>query len=159
MIFIGGLIALAVNSIVIMLYLAKVPCFGALSIAGVVIGAVMTLSGHSWVTLVTGAVYGVLGDAVAQIGRYRRPVLNAAAYSVFQLWAVGIIVPIIINTEKYLREVATTMNNPAYAEAMRELFSPVVLFSWTPINVIVCFLCGLVGMRVLRRHFVPAGVV
>jgi len=46
MIMVGGIISTLINGIVIMLYLAKVPQFGSLTILGLITGLGMMFTGH-----------------------------------------------------------------------------------------------------------------
>ena len=48
MIIVGALIGVVCNGVVVMLYIAKTPYFGALTITGTIVGFLMMATGHTW---------------------------------------------------------------------------------------------------------------
>ncbi|MDO5098313.1 MAG: MptD family putative ECF transporter S component [Corynebacterium sp.] len=159
MMFVGGVIGILINSMVIMLYLAKVPCFGAFTILGAVLGLGMVVTGHVWFTVIVSIILGVIADSIAYAGKYRKAVLNSLGFAVFNLWTLAPLAPIFYNADEYFRYVAESMDSVDYAETMRNLFTPTVIIVWTCIAFVITFLAGLMGMRVLAKHFSRAGVV
>ena len=71
MIMVGGIISTLINGIVIMLYLAKVPQFGSLTILGLITGLGMMLTGHVWYVVPTAIITGLIGDAITRSGNYQ----------------------------------------------------------------------------------------
>ncbi|GAA1470964.1 MptD family putative ECF transporter S component [Corynebacterium felinum] len=159
MMLVGWVIGITINGIVVMLYIAKVPHVGAFTILGALVGLGMTLTGHVWYTMLLSTPIGLVADLVARTGSYRRPLANAAAYGVFNQWFIVPLLPILYNADEYFQYVAESMNSVDYAEKMRALFSPTLIFSWTIVVFIVSFITAMLGMKMLRTHFERAGVV
>lgn len=159
MIMVGSLISSLISGIVVMLYMAKTPYFGVLTIMGAVIGLGMVLSGHVWYTLITAIITGLIGDTIANSQKYQGRITNPLAYAIFQLWSITPALPIIFNADDYLADVASQMKSPEYAEGMRQLFTTNTIVILAVVTFVVCFGSGMFGMRMLKKHFSRAGVV
>ncbi len=149
-----------VNGIVMMLLLAKVPKFGALSIAGVIQGLLSFLVGAFW-TVGTGLIVGALLADFLIIGK--REITTGkmiAAYSVFSgIFTFGAIAPMNILRDAFMQ---TTLRNGLSQEYVDGLIN---MTQWPMLTVIIIagFIGGLVGgfigLKVLKKHFVKAGLV
>ncbi|MBR4356419.1 MAG: MptD family putative ECF transporter S component [Butyrivibrio sp.] len=149
-----------VNGIVMMLLLAKVPKFGALSIAGVIQGLLSFLVGAFW-TVGTGLIVGALLADFLIIGK--REITTGkmiAAYSVFSgILTFGAIAPMNILRDAFMQ---TTLRNGLSQEYVDGLIN---MTQWPMLTVIIIagFIGGLVGgfigLKVLKKHFVKAGLV
>ena len=139
MIMVGGIISTLINGIVIMLYLAKVPQFGSLTILGLITG--------------------LIGDTIARSGNYQGKLTNPLAYAVFQLWSMALVAPIFINSDDYFADIEAQMKSAEYADTMRHIFTPTMILIWGVATFIVCLIAGFIGMRTLKKHFTRAGIV
>jgi energy-coupling factor transport system substrate-specific component len=149
-----------VNGIVMMLLLAKVPKFGVLSIAGVIQGLLSFLVGAFW-TVGTGLIVGALIADFLIIGK--REITTGkmiAAYSVFSgIFTFGAIAPMNILRDAFMQ---TTLRNGLSQEYVDGLIN---MTQWPMLTVIIIagFIGGLVGsfigLKVLKKHFVKAGLV
>ncbi len=149
-----------VNGIVMMLLLAKVPKFGALSIAGVIQGLLSFLVGAFW-TVGTGLIVGALLADFLIIGK--REITTGkmiAAYSVFSgIFTFGAIAPMNILRDAFMQ---TTLRNGLSQEYVDGLIN---MTQWPMLTVIIIagFIGGLVGgfigLKVLKKHFIKAGLV
>ena len=148
MIMVGGIISTLINGIVIMLYLAKVPQFGSLTILGLITGLGMMLTGHVWYVVPT-----------ARSGNYQGKLTNPLAYAVFQLWSMALVAPIFINSDDYFADIEAQMKSAEYADTMRHVFTPTMILIWGVATFIVCLIAGFIGMRTLKKHFTRAGIV
>jgi energy-coupling factor transport system substrate-specific component len=52
-----------------MLFLTKVKCFGMVTIMGTICGGLMLLTGHTFIPLITGVVFGLLADLIFMAGK------------------------------------------------------------------------------------------
>lgn len=149
-----------VNGIVMMLLLAKVPKFGALSIAGVIQGLLSFLVGAFW-TVGTGLIVGALVADFFIIGKKEITTKKMiAAYSVFSgIFTFGAIAPMNILRDAFMQ---TTLKNGLSQEYVDGLIR---MTQWPMLTIIVIagfvggFLGGLLGLKVLKKHFVKAGLV
>lgn len=159
MMFVGWFFGVLINGTVVMLYLAKVPHLGAMTIMGAVLGIGMVLTGHYWLTLIGAVFLGFIADLVANSGKYTRPLTNSIAYGVFNLWYIFPLAPIFINADAYFAGIAQSMNSTEYADKMRTLFTPPVIAGWAVVALALSIAAGMIGMRLLHKHFQRAGVV
>ena len=74
---------------VYLLLIAKVPKHGPLAILGVVIGAILFVTGMYWGWALASAVLGILADIIAGVGRFRAKPLNLIAFVVYSLSPMG----------------------------------------------------------------------
>ena len=152
--FVGGVVSLLLNGSVVMLMLVRSRMFGTLTIMGGVVGVLMVLTGHAWVTLPVAVVLGFLADLIARGGGYVSAPRNIAAYVLFSLWGIAPLSPIFFAPDPYFADIAASMG----PDAMRALFSPAVIVGWSVIMSFVACGGGLIGRFLLRKHFAKAGV-
>ncbi len=157
MMFVGHGVAFVANGVVISLFLARVPRFGALTLMGVIVSLLMVTTGHYWFTPFIGVAVALLGDAVARSGSYRAPVPISLGYAVFSMWYIGPLLPIFFDTAGY-REYLETSMSVDYANSFMDLVTPTVIVVWMVIAFGLSFVGGLLGQRVLGRHFRRAGL-
>ena len=105
MMFVGPLISILLTGPVIMLFLPKVRTWGAFTIMGFLVGALMVVGGHVWYCIITATLCAAVGDWVARTGHYRNRVRNMVAYAVFSLWTVTPFFPIFYDTEHYFEHI------------------------------------------------------
>ena len=155
--FVGGVVSLVLNGPVVMLMMVRSRMFGTLTIMGGIVGLLMVLTGHAWVTVLVTLVLGLLGDLIARGGGYVSAPRNIAAYMLFSLWGIAPLSPIFFAPDPYFADIAASMGQD-YADGMRALFSPAVISVWVVVTMIVACLGGLIGRFLLRKHFAKAGV-
>lgn len=158
MIFIGGILGVVVEAIICMLYVARTRAFGAYTILGLIIGLLMTATGHAWVTPLVATVLGFVADVITRAGGYVRTATNATGFAVFSLWAISPILPVIWASDAYFAHMRESMGDE-YTSDLQSLISPMFLLGWMLIIALIAYASALVGMRVLRKHFQRAGVV
>jgi len=148
------------NGIVMMLLLAKVPKRGAMSIAGIIQGLLTFLVGAFW-TVGTGLIVGGLLADFLIIGSKKISTKKMiAAYSVFSgIFTFGAISPMKIFRDAFME---LTLKNGISQEYVDGLIK---MTEWPMLTIIIVtgFVCGLIGgligLKVLKKHFVKAGLV
>ncbi len=148
------------NGIVMMLLLAKVPKCGALSIAGVIQGLLTFLVGAFW-TVGTGLIVGaLLADFLIIRGKEISTKKMIAAYSVFSgIFTFGAISPMNIFRDAFMD---LTLRNGVSQEYVDGLIR---MTEWPMLTIIIIagfaggFIGALIGLKVLKKHFVKAGLV
>ncbi len=158
MMFIGFSLSMIANGIVITLYIAKTQRLGALALTGLIVGILMTLTGHAWFTLLFCVVFGFFGDLIAKSGNFTHPIKNALAYATFHLWMIGPWIPLFYAADSYFQRMETQMG-AEYAAQTRALFTPTVLIIFFIFSFLLNFGAGLFGNKILTKHFKRAGVV
>ena len=157
MMFASWILGLAVCAVICMLYVSRTRAFGAYTILGLVIGILMLVTGHAWVTPLVSTGLGLLADAITRSGGYTRTSTNALGFAVFSEWIVAPLLPVVWSTEEYLADMSQSMGQD-FAQDFGALVTLPFLLVWAAAIVIIAYGCALLGMRVLRRHFQRAGV-
>lgn len=142
---------------VLLVYLSKVRRFGALALIGTLMGLIMVASGHYWVTVLLAVGFGLLADLVAGQGRGRVGLRGALACGVFTLWYSGPLLPIFTNFEAFAAHIADSLGQD-YAARWARVFSPTTVIVMLLTNCVLGMLGGLLGVRLLNRHFRRAGL-
>ncbi len=157
MMFVGHALALIANGVVVALFLARVPKFGAMTTLGIIVTVLMLVTGHYWLTPILGSGVALLGDLIARSGNYRAPLLNSLGYAIFSLWYTVPLFPIFYDTAGYRKDLESSMSVD-YANTFMDLVTPTVIVVWAFIVLVLAFAGGLLGQRVLGRHFRRAGL-
>lgn len=156
--FVGFIISLLINGTVVMLYLAKTPVFGALTIMGFITAVLMVLTGHVWYMIIFALIMGAIGDAIVRSGRSRSRWRNILAYGLISAWYVVPLLPIVFNGKEYFDSIRKEMG-PTYTDAMQNLFQPWVVITWGFVAVLIALVGAWIGTKILVKHFAKAGIV
>ncbi|MFB1050017.1 MptD family putative ECF transporter S component [Paraliobacillus sp. JSM ZJ581] len=145
-----------VGGIPFMLFLTKVKCFGMVTIMGTILGMLMVLTGHTYIPLITGLIFGLLADLLFMAGKYQSKKLSIVGYSIFSLWILGMLVPFWVMRDAYEKQMMDSMGMK-YAQTVMGIFEKI---SWAfPIMIILGGLIGaFVGLSMLKKHFKKAGI-
>ena len=157
MMFAGWLLGIVVCAIICMLYIARTRAFGAYTVMGLVIGVLMVATGHAWITPLISTPLGLAADAVTRSGGYTRTAANALGFSIFSMWIIGPLLPIVWASDAYFADISRSMGQE-YADGYRSLVTVPVIAGWAVVVAVISYGCALLGMRVLHKHFERAGV-
>lgn len=146
-----------VGSIPFMLFLTKTKKFGMITIMGVIMGVVMLLTGMGYYCLITGFVAALLADFVAKSGSYVSTKKSVLASGIFSLWYIGNYLAVFITREAHYRHVIEGYGK-AYADSYMSFYPNWML----PVLLAACFFSGIIGgilgKKVLKKHFKKAGI-
>ena len=146
-----------VLGIAVMFFLAKTPKPFALFIFAALPGCLMTLMGHTPVVAVHSLIVAALAELVRKAIGYKTVKGSIAGYAVMSMWLCGAFWQIFILKDQYYA-LTEKMMGAAYAEQLVSL--PIWIM---PILYVTSFagglLGGLLGAKVLKKHFAKAGLV
>lgn len=157
-VFLPALAAL-ISGTVYMLMVAKVQKFGAISIMGIVMGIFFFVSGHFILSFAANVVFGVLADFVASKGNYKSKKLIMVSYILFSYGLTGPILPLWFMKDAYMSNLEARGKS---AEYIANVFNFITTGSFfiCIISILVCAIIGGVfGMKMVKKHFVKAGIV
>ncbi len=157
-VFLPALAAL-ISGTVYMLMVAKVQKFGAISIMGIVMGIFFFVSGHFILSFAANVVFGVLADFVASKGNYKSKKLIMASYILFSYGLTGPILPLWFMKDAYMANLEARGKS---AEYIANVFNYITTGSFfiCIISILVCAIIGgIFGMKMVKKHFVKAGIV
>lgn len=157
-VFLPALAAL-ISGTVYMLMVAKVQKFGAISIMGIVMGIFFFVSGHFILSFAANVVFWVLADFVASKGNYKSKKLIMASYILFSYGLTGPILPLWFMKDAYMANLEARGKS---AEYIANVFNYITTGSFfiCIISILVCAIIGgIFGMKMVKKHFVKAGIV
>lgn len=146
-----------ITGIPFMLFAVRTKKFGMVTIMAVLSGLLMGFTGMGFWGILTGAVFGLLGDFIMKSGNYASAGKTILGYGVFSLWMVGTYIPMYFMVEQSRADFAKSFGDE-YADKVMS-----VMPMWSIVLVIAgIFLCallgGLIGKTILKKHFAKAGI-
>ena len=146
-----------ITGIPFMLYAVRVKKFGLVTIMAILSGLLMGLTGMGYWGILTGAVFGVLGDLLMKSGEYRSAKKTILGYGVFSLWMVGTYIPMYFMVEQSRADFAAGFGEE-YADKVMSVMPTWSLILMVAGIFVFAILGGLLGKAVLKKHFVKAGI-
>lgn len=160
---VGNIMLPAVSALVAgsvyMLLAAKLQKFGGITIMGLVMGLFFFVSGHFVLSFAASIVCGVAADFIARAGQYKSKKLLLVSYVVFGYGLTGPILPLWFMKDAYLANLTARGKDATY---INTLFAPINSGSFvlSMAAILVCgVIGGLFGQRMMKKHFVKAGIV
>lgn len=157
-VFLPALAAL-ISGTVYMLLVAKVQKFGAISIMGIVMGIFFFVSGHFILSFAANVVFGVLADYVASKGNYKNKKLIMISYILFSYGLTGPILPLWFMKDSYISNLEARGKSVEYISNVFNFITTGSFFICV-VSILICAIIGgLFGMKMVKKHFVKAGIV
>ena len=143
---------------VYLLLVAKVPKPGPIFIAGLMMAIFCYVTGmHIGMTI--GYLAGsALADLVARTGRYRNIKINILSYIVFCLGGTGSYIAYFLNPKAWVSRMLEKGTPEEYLDRMTSAVNHRVFLTMLAGTVFVALLSGLVGSKLLKKHFTKAGI-
>lgn len=150
--------SIVAGGIPFMLFLTRVRHAGMVTIFAIVTAGLLMLSGHPLISFVISVGCALVAEAIIWAGRYRSRRLSVLAYGVYSAWYVGPMMPIFFDREAYFSGPSMQMMGADYVSQMQSLLSPGVLVAFDLATIVFGLLGGLLGLRLMRKHFEKAGL-
>lgn len=152
------LIAGVLGGIPFVLFTIKEQKFGAVTLMGLITGFLTFLVGQTWMSVLFGFVFGLLGDLIMKSGNYKNWGKNVLGYSVFTLWTVGTMLPMWIMRETFFAGYRKNGGTDAYINAVMKLTPNYMILVVIIVALVGGFLGASLGKAVLKKHFERAGI-
>ncbi|MFV0362438.1 MAG: MptD family putative ECF transporter S component [Suipraeoptans sp.] len=150
-----------VNGTVFMLFVAKIPKKGALTILGIITGILTFIVGMFWMMAIGFILLGALADVVCSRKNYKSFKMNLIGYSLLGLAPMGGYVPILAMPEQFKSFMEGSSGDmSAYMNVVDKIGS-----AWWPIplmflgTILCAVIGGLIGKKLMKKHFKKAGIV
>ena len=153
------IVALFAGSI-FMLYTAKIPKKGAVSILGILAGILLFITGMFWMMSAFFVVFGFIADYIISSGDFKSFRRNLTAYCIFALAPMGAYIPMVIMPAQFDKFMQRKGNFSSFAGVIKSIG-----FNWwaIPAMILGTIICGaiggFIGKKLLRKHFEKAGIV
>lgn len=143
---------------VYMLYSTKIKKTGMVFIETAVVSLAFFALGHGPWVILTGAIAGILAEVVLKRGDYKSIKHARYAFVVQTLWGLGNWLPIFLARDSYIQTLIDMGYGEEYALKMMS-----VLPNWSLIPLILFGMIGIyigctIGIKMLKKHFVKAGM-
>lgn len=145
---------------IFMLYVAKIPKRWALTILGIIGGILLFITGMFWVMSVFFLIFGFLADLICTSAQFKSFGRNLVAYCVMALSPMGAYIPMAVMPSQF----DSFMKNKGDFEAFSDVIHSIGANWWAiPLIVFATIICavigGLIGRKLLKKHFEKAGIV
>ena len=153
------IVALFAGSI-FMLYTAKIPKKGAVSILGILAGILLFITGMFWMMSAFFILLGFIADYIISSGDFKSFRRNLTAYCIFALAPMGAYIPMVIMPAQFDKFMQRKGNFSSFAGVIKSIG-----FNWwaIPAMILGTIICGaiggFIGKKLLRKHFEKAGIV
>lgn len=147
------------EGIPMMLYFSKIKKVGMIMILQVVIGLAMIITGMGYDLLIWGIVTGIIAEIIMKVTKYKKGIACVLAYAVSCICIAGNYVHWIGASDEWLASKAA-----GYGEVYMNTIAGYFKIWWVfPVMIILCFLGGLIGgligRKVMKKHFEKSGLV
>ena len=145
---------------VFMLYVAKIPKKGALSILGIIAGLLLFITGMFWMMSLFFVLLGVVADYICASGKFKSFKKNMFAYCIFALSPMGAYIPMALMPAQF----DEFMSKKGDISSFSGVISAIGADWWAlPLMILGTILCavigGFIGKKLLKKHFEKAGIL
>ncbi len=143
---------------VFLLMSAKVPKRGPVIIAGLLIAVFVFATGMHWAMAVGYITGGIIADVVAGMKGYKSKKTNIVSYILFCLGGTGSYLAYFISPESWVSAMLEKGTPQEYLDTMLASAGWWVLVTMLVGTVLVAWLSGFVGSKLLKKQFEKAGI-
>lgn len=148
-----------ISGCVYTLLVVKLQKFGGISVMGIVMGLFFMISGHFIISFAANIVMGIVADCVAKVGKYKSKKWIMLSYVLFSYGLFGPVIPMWFMKDAYVANLVARGKDAVY---IAELFANINMVTFV-LAVVATLICALVGgwfgMKMIKKHFVKAGIV
>ena len=150
------IIAPVIGGIPFMLFMTRVKKPGMIMIMSLIMGLLMLLTGMGYWPLLISIVSGIAAELICRAGQYKSAKSAVLAAGIFPLWMWGNYLPLFFNPDQYFASRQSFGQD--YIDSLTSM-----LPGWMcPVLLVLCFLSGiaggLLGKKMLKKHFKKAGI-
>lgn len=146
-----------IGGIPLMLFITRVNKFGMLSLMGIIVSVLLFIMGVSYLTVITGIIFPIIGDCIMKLGDYKDFSKIALGSGAFSLWCLGGFLPLWLFRDEMLQMYNTAMGSE-YAQAVAQLTPEWSLIVYLLAIIVGGIIGAIIGKSVLKKHFERAGI-
>ncbi len=156
LLFISQGIASLILAPLYMLFIAKIQKNWSILIFGFIMTSILfVLFGGAW-PMAFGYIGVIIAEFVARSGDYKSATKNIISYVFFAYWSIGVALVYYLLGDKLLK--STGFNSEQIADFMSNITTQTLIVGLLVIAVL-SFIGGLIGKKMLKKHFERAGIV
>ena len=119
----------------------------------------MAASGHFIISFAANIIMGIVADCVAKVGKYKSKKWIMLSYILFSYGLFGPVIPMWFMKDAYVANLEARGKDSAY---IAELFANINMGTFVlavVLTLIFAVVGGGFGMKMIKKHFVKAGIV
>ena len=140
-----------------MLFMTKVKKFGMILIMSLIMGIMMYFTGMGIYAFFVSIVTGLAAEFIYKSKNYSSSTAAVISYGVFSIWVWGNYIPLFFDAEKYWS------TRQSFGQEYIDTLTSLMPMWMCPTLLVACFVCGVIGgfigLKLLKKHFIKAGVV
>jgi energy-coupling factor transport system substrate-specific component len=140
-----------------MLYYTKIEKFGMLTITGAILAIFFYLSGYTWICVAFLFPTALIADIILKVGGYKKFGVIMISYMIYALGMLGGPAPLWFAGESYWDGIRESMG-AQYAEQLSYYMPSWMLWVGIVLVFIGASLGALLGKKMLKKHFLKAGI-
>ncbi len=144
---------------IFLLYLAKVPKRGGLTLIGVVVALLNLVTGMHWGNAIGAVVCAVLAELIAGIGKFKSQKMNTLAYMIYSYAMMGSYIVYFIDPAGWSARMLGNGTSQDYIDEMNAAAGSSTLIVMIVGVAIVSFISASVGNLLLKKQFEKAGII
>ncbi len=145
---------------VFMLYVAKIPKRGSLTVLGIIAAIILFVTGMFWTMSLFFAVFGFIADCICASGEFRSFKKNLMAYCILSLAPIGAYVPMVVMPKQFAEFMSKKGNVEVFSDIINTISKSYWILPAMIIGTIICAVIGgMIGKKLLTKHFKKAGIV
>ncbi len=143
---------------VFLLMVAKVPKTGPITIVSILMALFCFLTGMHYTMAVGYLVCGILAEILAYTRRYKSIRMNIISYMVFCFGGTATYITYYVNPQGWIKFMLNKGTEQQYIDIMTDSATTFVLVTMLIGTVVIGWLSGFVGSKLLKKHFEKAGI-
>ncbi len=145
---------------IFMLYAAKIPKRGSISVLGILAALLLFVTGMFWMMSVFFIVFGLIADHIAASGDFKSFRRNLTAYCIFALAPMGAYIPMAIMPAQFDEFMRKKGNVSAFSDIIHSIGANHWVIPAMIVGTLICAVIGgMIGKKLLKKHFEKAGIV
>ena len=141
------------------LFVIKTQKFGAVTLMGLIVGLLTFFMGQTWMSILFGVIFALVADLIMKAADYKSTKKNLLGYAVYTLWTIGTMLPMWIMRAEYFESYRNNGGTDAYINSVMNLTPPYMIVVIAALGIVGALIGGAIGKKVLKKHFIKAGIV
>ncbi len=147
------------NGIPLMLYFSKIKHFGMVTITGIIIAILMFVTGHPYPIFIFCIGASLITELVLRAGNYESIKHCVIGSATFSLWLLGMVIAFFFGFRESYFAYLVGGYGQEYVDAMMSYTPTWVFFAMIVMCLVGGTIGGLLGAKVLKKHFRKAGMI
>lgn len=141
-----------------LLLTAKVQKRFCITIAGVLMGIIMFVTGMHWAYSLGFIIMGIVADFVAGTGQYKSKKINSLSYILFSLSGTGSYLVFFLDPDSWAKTMLGNGTEQTYIDTMRAAGNTGIMIAMFVSVLITSALSAFAGNKMLKKQFEKAGI-